>query len=178
MTKLRLRKGCCCDGSCEFDSGCGCFSSVFKLSPIDLKCLLIICLIELPELRLEFPASDKDPIVSRPRLLHPLLPEEPAGDSRMWTARPAGRGRRARPIAGHDLRVQLASRSRGPVPRPYHRRSFTASGPRQTHPSRIGRQRAGIPRPFHDPRHRGRVRVNDYASAGNGVLRQVRLRLA
>ncbi len=82
---------------------------------------------------------------------------------------------RARPIAGHDLRVQLASRSRGPVPRPYHRRSFTAPGSRQTHPSRIGRQRAGIPRPFHDPRHRGRARVNDYASAGNRVLRQVRL---
>ena len=42
---------------------------------------------------------------------------------------------------------------------------FTAPGSRQTHPSRIGRQRAGIPRPFHDPRHRGRARVNDYASA-------------
>ena len=32
----------------------------------------------------------------------------------MWTARPAGRGRRARPIAGHDLRVNLQVELEGP----------------------------------------------------------------
>lgn len=51
--------------------------------------------------------------------------------------------------------LQLASRSRGPVPRPYHRRSFTASGPRQTHAGRLGRRCAGIPGSFHGTRHRG-----------------------